>query len=260
MFVLKGIFSLGLLLWVPLVSAQISFAPLVLSPVQKIAKCFSAFMHRDTPQNTPQPLAGDTIVVKDNYIFSLHVAAMKGQMGSLAWHIKNGTPLNTISSGDKTTALIQAVEWSRLPAVTALLDAGADPNIRTLWDSGWVALHYAIQMRDIDVLKKLLEHGADPNIQEYQRGWSPLHYLVWYSNDLPELDGEHVSIGINKPLIGKKTAAFRLLLEAGADPTLKDNKGQTAIDLAKKYENNYIITHKAMWDKDTRDIERGFIF
>jgi ankyrin repeat protein len=57
-------------------------------------------------------------------------------------------------------------------------------------------------------VKLLLEHGANPNIQDYKYGWTPLHFAV---------KNCHVDVA-------------RVLLDYGADPTIRDNEGRTPLD------------------------------
>ncbi|KAF8247124.1 hypothetical protein K440DRAFT_661610 [Wilcoxina mikolae CBS 423.85] len=61
------------------------------------------------------------------------------------------------------------------PIVTALLDAGADVDAKTI--SGLTVLHLAIAGRYFDIIHLLLSRGADVNAQS-DRGQTPLHILA----------------------------------------------------------------------------------
>lgn len=85
-----------------------------------------------------------------------------------------------------------------------LIDKGADVN-----KPGWAALHYAATNGHLAVMNLLLEQhayidAASPN------GSTPLMMAARYGT----------------------AAAVRLLLEAGADPMLKNDQGLSAIDFA----------------------------
>lgn len=93
-----------------------------------------------------------------------------------------------------------------LPVVAKLVEKGADVN-----KPGWAPLHYAATRGQLEVMSLLLENNAyidaaSPN------GSTPLMMAALYGSP----------------------SAVKLLLEAGADPTLKNNLGLTAIDFANR--------------------------
>lgn len=70
----------------------------------------------------------------------------------------------------------------------------------------------------VEALRVLLEHGADPNAPNRIAGMTPLHCAV---------RGTFQSFRESLP---KRLTCIRLLLEAGADPTLEDLKGKDALN------------------------------
>ncbi len=97
-----------------------------------------------------------------------------------------------------------------LQAVKKLLNEGADAT--KLSANNWTPLHAAaicVYMLDPEITAILLKHGADPNAKG-PHGWTPLH--------LDSLSGD--------------TRMLRDLLEAGANPALKDEENKTPRDLA----------------------------
>ncbi|GEM_PF-3713285 len=105
------------------------------------------------------------------------------------------------------------------PIVRALLEAGADPNRRV---GGMTPLLYCLLPRMFSykgpvvekVVRILMDHGADPDRAGGGSvgGMRPLHLAV-----LQRLPG-----------------VVKALLEKGADPSKKDGKGRTPLDLAKE--------------------------
>jgi ankyrin repeat protein len=61
----------------------------------------------------------------------------------------------------KRTALHYAIGPGKLAVVDALLQRGADPNIRDDGDDA-MPLHFAAEQGDLEIVKRLVEHGADP--------------------------------------------------------------------------------------------------
>lgn len=136
--------------------------------------------------------------------------------------VKAGVDLDqTSSSGD--TALRKLVEPTQrltgglyLPALKALLNAGADPKKAD--SHGNTPLHIVVQKnRHFKAVQLLIEHGADPN-QRGHLGRTPFHGLIdsFYYSQKPE----HIEDA--KPII-------RFMLDNGADPECRDDKGCSAM-------------------------------
>ena len=82
------------------------------------------------------------------------------------------------------TALMYASKYSLDKTVKVLLDAGADPNIRSLY--WWTALMFASRCgSSAETINTLLEAGADPNVRDFD-GRTALG--VKFPLSLPELD------------------------------------------------------------------------
>jgi ankyrin repeat protein len=94
--------------------------------------------------------------------------------------------------------------------VKRLLDAGADPN--WLDELGWTALHHAVDARHIGVARLLLSRGADANAHnERMAGETPL--------------------GLVAQTCSAEMA--RILVRAGANPTIPGGVNLTALDRAR---------------------------
>lgn len=107
-------------------------------------------------------------------------------------------------SENGNTALMMAAYKHKRVEVDALLAKGAKVN-----QSGWTALHYAASAGDIPIMKVFLERGAKVD------AFAPTNItpLMFAAREGQE-------------------EAVRLLLSAGADPTLKSGHGWTAAQFA----------------------------
>lgn len=109
---------------------------------------------------------------------------------------------------DESPLMMAAIKGN-VEAVRALIARGADVN-----KTGWTPLHYAASAgtpQHVQAIALLLENhayidAASPN------GTTPLMMAAYYGSN----------------------AAVQLLLDEGADPTLKNQLGMTAIDFATK--------------------------
>ena len=83
--------------------------------------------------------------------------------------------LNRLDEMERTMLAI-AASYGHDVILQALLEAGANPNVRC--KQQLTALHYAIQGREVFSTKTLLRYGADPSAKDEQ-GWMPLHHAAW---------------------------------------------------------------------------------
>ncbi len=70
-------------------------------------------------------------------------------------------------------ALIEAVKYGQLTCAKLLIDAGANVNYKSYWDSA--SLHYAAMRGDAACMKLLIDAGADVNLADAY-GRTPLYY------------------------------------------------------------------------------------
>ena len=111
------------------------------------------------------------------------------------------------------TALMLAAYKGNLAAVRALLDKGAEPN-----QTGWTALHYAATVGNNDIVGLLLDRSA---------------YI--------DAESPNQTTPIMMAARGGHILTVKLLLDEGADATLKNGAGMTAIDFARAGEFNDIV-------------------
>ena len=77
---------------------------------------------------------------------------------------------------------------------------------------GYSALYWAVFSNHTDIVDKLISNGADVNVRT-DHYWTLLHAAAHNSN----------------------TAMIKFLLQRGADPFTKNNRGETALDVARTF-------------------------
>ena len=170
----------------------------------------------------------------------LMYAARQGSLGALRVLVKARADLN-LSDPDGTTALVFAIINSHYDAVRLLVEAGANPNLADT--AGMAALYAAVDASTLgeiygrpgkkvvndtsaqELMNGLLAHGANANAQ--------LRSAALYRAHTP---GEPALGEGATPLMraakNGDVATMRLLLEHGADPSLRQKNGTTALMLA----------------------------
>lgn len=121
-----------------------------------------------------------------------------------------------LASRQNETPLMMACIKGHLDIARELIKRGADVN-----REGWTPLHYAASAdmpKTLDIIKLLLEESAyidaaSPN------GSTPLMMAAQYSSE----------------------AVVRLLLEEGADITLRNQRNMTAADFARLVDRQYMV-------------------
>ena len=121
-------------------------------------------------------------------------------------------------------------KWHYKEMIPLLLEAGADPNSKA--GAGRTAQKVSTVLSKVtslalnnkseeeyQIVEMFLSHGADPNIAHKTAGSIPLMAAA-YKGDV---------------------RLVKLFLEYGVDPNLKDNQGRTALDMAKKKNQQGVI-------------------
>jgi uncharacterized protein len=157
-----------------------------------------------------------------------------------------GVSPNLIQKERGETGLMVAVREDSKKVFNALLNArGVDLNVRAR--NGDTALMIASYKGDVATVKALLDKEAEPN----NTGWTALHYAAAIGNDeivQMLLDASaYIDAGSpnnTTPIMmaarAGKIQTVKLLLDSGADVTLKNDLGMNAIDLAKKFDHDDI--------------------
>uniref|UniRef100_A0A8C7Z756 Ankyrin repeat and kinase domain containing 1 n=1 Tax=Oryzias sinensis TaxID=183150 RepID=A0A8C7Z756_9TELE len=167
----------------------------------------------------------------------LHLAALWGHAGICRQLLLNGANPESKNLQGWTPIHLAALKGHE--AVVVQLSQGGCVNSRG--QNGWTPLHLACHQNQPDVVEKLLAAEANPNIAEDSNGWTPLHIacigvcfpcvlkLLSYQADVNAVNSEKVT---PLHLAAKQgcEAIVKALLMNGADGTLSDSSGSTALD------------------------------
>lgn len=173
---------------------------------------------------------------------ALHFAARDGNLAAIEALLAAGADVNQVSATDAMSPLVQAIINGRYDVAMYLLKHGADPNIVTK-KAGLAPLWAAIDSRfaprawypspnveqektsHLDLVQELIARGANINHRLVAKPWfrtfgdsngpdpvgSTAFWRAAYANDLP---------------------ALKLLLAAGANPTIASKLGTTPLFVA----------------------------
>ncbi len=158
------------------------------------AKEVQTLLQRGFDINTrdPKGLHGLFLAVRDESVKTAVVLA--------AWP---KVEVETRNATDESPLMMASLR-GQTAVVQLLIEKGADVN-----KPGWAPLHYAATKGHLEVMNLLLEHHAYIDASSPNES-TPLMMAALYGTP----------------------AAVKLLLEAGADPTIKNALGLTALDFA----------------------------
>ncbi|XP_062873525.1 tankyrase, TRF1-interacting ankyrin-related ADP-ribose polymerase b isoform X2 [Trichomycterus rosablanca] len=204
---------------------------------------------------------GASVNVADLWKFTpLHEAAAKGKYEICKLLLKHGADpskknrdgnvaLDMVKDGDTDihdllrgdAALLDAAKKGCLARVQKLCSSD-NINCRDTQGRNSTPLHLAAGYNNLEVAEFLLEHGADVNAQD-KGGLIPLHNAASYGhvdiaallikfNTCVNATDKWAFTPLHEAAQKGRTQLCALLLAHGADPTMKNQEGQTALDLA----------------------------
>ena len=160
-------------------------------------------------------------------------ASRKGNLEIVNALLDRGANPNLDEGEEHKTALMMAAEHNLLDIVKVLLSHGADPN-RADDDLTTALMFAASRNGTFEIVKELLDGGADPNQED---NWGETALMMATTKQEP--------------------GVVRLLIERGADPTIANFSGVTAIDIARRAGLPELIDALNIIDPSTIDPETG---
>ncbi|WP_394778938.1 ankyrin repeat domain-containing protein [Undibacterium sp.] len=152
--------------------------------------------------------------------------------------LKRGMDPNTVETMRGESGMMIALRENSMKVFDALM-ATDGINIEAKSKNGDTALMIASYMGNVEAVNKLIAADAEVN----RPGWTPLHYaaakgdpavIAILLENYAYIDA--ASPNHTTPLMmaarSGKTAAVKLLMDEGADVTLKNDVGMTALDFA----------------------------
>ena len=191
------------------------------------------------PTAFPRKVGGQTALPRGGFS-ALMYAARQGALESARALVEAGADMN-LADPEGTSALLLAIINGHYDLAAMLIEKGADPNVAD--ETGRAALYAVTEMNTLeythgrpapkktstlapmDVATLLLAHGANPN--------QTLKTPVLRRHNSP---GNQFLGNGSTPLMraarGGDVALMRLLIDHGADPTVKQKNGTTLLMIA----------------------------
>jgi len=178
----------------------------------------------------------------------MQLAAVNGTAPMIEKLIKAGANPNASLSKFADTALMLAARTGKVDPVKVLLDNGAQVNAIETW-GGTTALMWAVSERHLDTVKMLIAHGADANVQRdgkpvlieaVRGGEEMLILLLEHEADInavtvdPNGRGGPGETALMKAVSLHDKELVRYLIAAGADVSIRNTAGDSALDLAEE--------------------------
>ena len=189
---------------------------------------------------------GEIDIMSNNGFTALHYAAGTGQTKNVEALLKFQTEYN-ISDNDGRTALHIAAKEGKTEAVEALLKKGASSELADTHDK-YTALHLAAMNGHNNAVVKLIKFGAVINATD-NRGIAAIHMaalcdrpevvvtLIKSGVNVDSQNGKYGDTALHMSVKKGNIEAIRALMNEGASVDIKNKKGETAIDIANRIEN-----------------------
>ena len=174
-----------------------------------------AFHNIESARSLLEAGASPNIKDSDGWM-PIHCVINRDNLPALELLMEYGSDLNKALTNSNQTPLFRSVREQNYKIMVYLLENGANPNIPSV--TGETPLHLIGKTFNTDIAEKLIENGAEINAQR-DNGQTPLHYAASHN----------------------RRDLVQLFLEKGADPTIKDNKGRYAHQIAQAPYQQFIF-------------------
>jgi ankyrin repeat protein len=173
--------------------------------------------------------------------------------------IAAGANVNAVDASKRTALMLASSVKGYKRVIDTLLASGAKTFINAKDDEGRTALMYAAygnREANIDILEALIAAGADLKVVD-KRGVTPLmsaaetdilagltillKHGARASIDAKDKDGQTALMYAVRGAEQMKFEKVKLLLAAGADPKIQNNKGRTALIFARESGNEAVV-------------------
>jgi ankyrin repeat protein len=181
-------------------------------------------------------------IVHSNGKTALMLAAKEGEMPNVERLLKLGADVNKANNNGGTPIMYAALGGD-IEILRLFVHRGADLN--AVARNGWTALMIAAAKGFADITRELLDNEANPNLQDVYL-WSPLMRAVYEDREsVVKLLAASTRVDINHRGENGMTALHlatglgyahlaRILLNHGADKTIRDDTGRTPYDVAQE--------------------------
>jgi ankyrin repeat protein len=173
----------------------------------------------------------------------LNLAVTRDESYGLSRMLARGVDPNLKEPQRGETPLMVAIREKSMRSLAVLL-ASPKIDIEAAADNGDTALMIASYTHNVDAAKALLARDAEVN----RHGWAPLHYaaavgdvaiirLLLDKSAYIDTESPNKTTPLMMAARGGNNEAAKALIEAGADVSLKNDHGLTAVDFALNYEH-----------------------
>ncbi|HFJ9316942.1 hypothetical protein CN324_09330 [Bacillus anthracis] len=149
---------------------------------------------------------------------SITQAVISGNKEKVVGFIKTNPSAVNEFSEDGWTLLHLAAYFGQKEIASFLLESSADIHIRAKNENENTPLQAAIANKQSELVAFLIEKGSEVNVMQ-SGGWTGLHEAALLGNE----------------------EIIMLLLENGANKTIKKNDGKTAYDIALEKGHNHLL-------------------
>lgn len=177
---------------------------------------FGCSNEKNKTDKTEAPVKETTNQTTSNDIDKIFNAALEGNIEIVKKFLENGFNVNTQNQGGQTLLMLAGFN-GHTDMCGYLIKKGI--HIETRDSDGRTALMYTSTGPFAQTIEFLLKKGADANAVDTKEHWTPLMFAA--------AEGQYEVV--------------KLLLDAGADTTIKDVDGDTAESFAIQNKHNKVV-------------------